>query len=178
MPEHPERLLPEVFRRTAWPGSPLSALLEATGTLLDPAEAVIADIDAVFDPYRTPAALLPYLASWLDLDRYLRPGAAGPASVFPAGEGALRNLVARTAALGRTRGTAASLTGMLEIATHLGGFAVEENVSSDGAEAPFHLLIRAPPEAAALAELVEQIVAAEKPAYLTHEVIYTAGGIP
>lgn len=175
MPEHPERLLPEVFRRAALPGSPLAAVLDTIGTLLGPAEEVIGTVDAAFSPYRSPPAMLPYLASWLDLDRYLRPGPEGPASLFPAGEGALRNLLARTTTLGGARGTPASLIAMLETACDLRGFQLQEGLSASGEARSFHVLIRAPPGAAALAELVEQVVACEKPAYVTHEVVYDGG---
>ncbi|RBI96481.1 phage tail protein, partial [Micromonospora provocatoris] len=49
-----ERLLPAAYQRAAGPGSVLGALLDVMEALHAPDEAVLADVDALFGPYRTP----------------------------------------------------------------------------------------------------------------------------
>src|SRR5688572_26305488 len=86
-----ERLLPEVFRRTAVRSNPLSALLAAMETLHAPAEAVLDHLDEVFDPHRTDSRFLPLLAMWTDLDRLLMrlsaPRSASTQTAPPRGAG-------------------------------------------------------------------------------------------
>ncbi len=58
----------------------------------------------------------------------------------------------------------------LETATGSQGFEIDEQVPGpNGQPRPFHLLIRAPAQAARCATLVERIVEMEKPAYVTYE---------
>ena len=63
-----QRLLPGVFQRTLEPGRPLSALLDVMEALHAPSEAVLANLEALFNPYRTPDAFVPFLAQWVDVD--------------------------------------------------------------------------------------------------------------
>jgi phage tail-like protein len=172
-----ERLLPVVFQRTLAPGSPLGAILDAMEALHAPSEAALASVDRAFDAYQAPDAFVPFLAGWVDLDRYLRPAApaAGPldqaAQVFPGGIGRLRELVAAAAYLSQWRGTAHGLTLFLRAATGLSGFRVEETVTGvDGLPRPFHIRVSAPAAAVRQRALVEQIVEQEKPAYVTAEI--------
>jgi hypothetical protein len=178
-----ERLLPAAYQRAATPGSVLSALLDVMEAMHAPDEAVLDNVDDLFAAYRTRGQLLPFLARWLALDHLVPPGrpggaggagAAGLASSLLAPGGAtrlalpagrLRDLVAEGATLAQSRGTADGLRRMLEIATGVTGFTIEEP-----ADRPFHFVVRVPPTAADQLTLVRRIVAAEKPAATTAEV--------
>lgn len=174
-----DRLLPEVMQRAAQPGQPLDASLDVMTDLITPVEETLAGVHAVFNPYRTPDAFLPFLAGWLNLDGLLRPGPLD--SQYAPGLHQLRALIARTMPLNFMRGTARGLVGVLEAATGVTGFRVQENVTSSGDVRAFHLLVLAPPESARYADLVRQLVDLEKPVALTHEVVWdtpAAGGPP
>ncbi|HVG98608.1 MAG TPA: phage tail protein [Chloroflexota bacterium] len=173
-PAEIERLLPWIFRRTASPGSPLAALLEVMAVLHAPVEDVLAGLDAYFDPRRTPADFLPYLARWVDLEALLagETGAVGTADVpdFPPGDGRLRELVAAAAFLSRWRGTRKGLLRFLEVATGERGFDVVERVpGADGRPRPLHLLVRAPRPTEPYRDLLRRIVEYEKPAACTYD---------
>ena len=169
-----EQLLPEVIRRTAQPGSPLSALLEVMEVLHAPAEGALAQVGSTFNAYQTPDAFVPWLARWVDLDRFLSdaPSTREDAVVhaFPSGLGRLRTLIAAAARLSRKRGTAQGLVDFLETATGLAGYRIEEEVMDEQGQArPFHIRGRAPVEGERYSALIQQIVEAEKPAYVTYE---------
>lgn len=169
-----EQLLPEVFQRTSLPGTPLFALLEVMETLHAPSEAILAELDGYFDPYRAPDRFVPLLAQWVDMGHLLvEPvGGVGTPS-FPSGTGRLRALVAAAAFLSKWRGTARGLLHYLETATGCRGFQIEERVmGEDGSPRPFHLRVVVPEEAGHYRTLIEQIVEMEKPAYMTHEIHY------
>jgi len=168
-----ENLLPAVFQRTIRPGNPLSALLTAMETLHAPSEKVLENLDAFFDPYRTPDRFVPYLARWVDLERFL---ADYPEEFtetlpsLPSGLGRLRELIATTAFLSKWRGTARGLLRFLETATGARGFEILEHVPGvDGRPRPFHLLVRAPKETELYRDLIERIIEMEKPAYVTFQ---------
>ena len=172
--EEIERLLPWIFRRTVAPGSPLAALLEVMEVLHAPVEGVLANLDAYFDPRRTPAVFLPYLARWVDLEVLLagEAGAVGTADVpdFPTGDGRLRELVGAAAFLSRWRGTRKGLLRFLEVATGARGFDVVERVPGEnGRPRPLHLLVRAPRPTEPYRDLLRRIVEYEKPAACTYE---------
>jgi len=152
-----ERLLPAVYQRAVTPGSVLAALLEVMAAMHAPSEAVLASVDSLAAPYRTPDDLVAFLVRWVALDHV-----AGP----PIPVGRLRNLVARSAYLAQWRGTATGLCAVLETATGVTGFAVEEP-----ADRPFHLVVRVPPAARDQFDLVARIVSAEKPAAATCTVL-------
>ena len=178
-----ELLLPEVFRRTVRPGNPLYALLEVMEALHAPSEEVLAELDLYLDPYRAPDTLVPYLARWVDLQRFLaefpesKGASGGPSSVpFAGGLGRLRDLIAAAASLSKWRGTARGLLRFLETATGVQGFEIDERVPGpDGKPRPFHLGIRAPAEAARYQALVERIIEMEKPAYVTYTLTFGGG---
>ena len=109
-------------------------------------------------PYRAPAQLLPFLTRWVALDHL------GVAGAVPAGR--LRDLVARGAYLARWRGTATGLRALLETATGMAGFTVEDDPGR-----PFHIVVRAPAEAAEHVELLHRLVTLEKPAASTYELV-------
>jgi phage tail-like protein len=167
-----ERLLPAVYQRSALPGGVLAALLDAMETLHAPTEAALAAVEDLFHPYRAPDRLVPFLARWVALDHVLpisRAGttaAADEVSRLPIPIGRLRDLVASAPALAQRRGTANGLRMFLETAMGVSGFTVEE---PDGR--PFHVVVRVPPAATHQIELVRRIVALEKPAAVTCEVV-------
>lgn len=171
-PTEIERLLPGIFQRTATPGAPLSGLLDVMAQLHQPSETVLEQFDAVLDPYRAPSAFVPFIASWLDLERFLtqRPeklDSTTAEGLFATGSGRLRELIAAAAFLSKWRGTAKGLNRFLETATGIQGFAVEEQ--GDGQIRPFHIRIQAPEAALIYRPLIERIIELEKPAYVTYE---------
>ncbi|MFG1656067.1 phage tail protein [Micromonospora chersina] len=158
-----ERLLPAAYQRAAGPGSVLGALLDVMEALHAPDEAVLADVDALFAPYRTPDGFVAYLARWVAMDHVVAaPRADAP---LPLPVGRLRDLVAHGALLARWRGTPYGMRTALELATGVTGFVLEEP-----ADRPFHVVVRVPAAAADRLTLVNRIVEAEKPAAVTVEV--------
>lgn len=167
-----EQLLPEVFQRTIRPGNPLTAILEVMEVLHAPSEDVLANLEGFFDPYRTPERFVPYLACWVDLERFLVRSATGEA-YLPSGLGRLRELIAAAAYLSQWRGTAKGLLVFLETATGIEGFAIGEKVlRADVPPRPFHVRIWAPAEALPYRDLIERIVEMEKPAYTTYDLTF------
>ena len=83
--------------------------------------------------------------------------------------GRLRDLVASAASLAAARGTAGGLCQLLSTVTGVPGFAVDEPP-----EHAFHLVVRVPPAAAGHLDLIRRVVAAEKPAATTSEVVLDA----
>ena len=169
-----EQLLPQVMQRTSQAGSPLYALLEAMEALHAPSEEVLAEVGSYVNPYQTPDRFVPWLARWVDLDRFLAdapsPREEDAVDAFPSGLGRLRTLISAAAELSKWRGTSRGLVRFLEIATGLQGFQVEEQVlDSDGHPRPFHIRVSAPLQSARYQALIQQIVEAEKPAYVTYE---------
>lgn len=172
------RLLPEVFQRTVTPGSPLAALLAVMEALPAPAEAALANLEDYFDPYQAPDAFAAYLAGWVDLDRLFSQTPARlddetATTLFPPGLGRLRELIAAAAYLSRWRGTSRGLIGFLETATGIPGFTITESPpGEDGQPRPFHILVEAPRETAVYQPLLERIIQAEKPVYVTYELVF------
>src|SRR5436305_5734759 len=169
-----EHLLPGIFQRTIQQGTPLFALLEVMDTLLAPDESVLGQIDTFFNPYRTPDAFVPFLASWVDLERLLLEvpeeftDSAPPP--FPSGIGRLRELVAAATFLAQWRGTTKGLLRFLETATGVQGFAIEEQVPGPGGRLrAFHIRVHVPQQAEPYLVMIERIIEAEKPAYVTYE---------
>jgi phage tail-like protein len=169
-----EQLLPGIFQRTVQAGTPLFALLEVMETLPMPDEVALNTLDAFFDPCRAPDEFVPFLASWVDLDHLLREvpeefAAQAPLSL-PSGMGRLRELVAAAPFLAQWRGTARGLLRFLETATGAQGFIIEEQVPGpDGLPLPFHLRVHVPKAAAPYRSMIERIIEAKKPAYVTYE---------
>lgn len=169
-----ERLLPDVFQRATQPGTPLRALLEVMEAQHDPSEQVLESLDRYFNPYQTPDAFVPYLAQWLDLARILTSdgGPEGSGAEPASGMGRLRELIAAAVYLSKLRGTARGLVLFLEIATGEQGFVIDEHTSDEhGRARRCHLHIIAPASCAEYRPLIERIIAAEKPAYATHDLV-------
>jgi phage tail-like protein len=164
-------LLPEVRRRAIVPYTPLDALMAIMEAQHAGSEEVLADLPAVFDPLRTTDRFVPMLAQWVDLQR-LNDADGGGIEVAR-----MRLLVAMSARIGRRRGTLRGLLEVLTIATGVGGYLVDDGVSTvlpngqPGPRRPFHITITVPAEGAAMVDLVRAIVDQEKPAHLTADVI-------
>jgi phage tail-like protein len=178
--EHIERLLPAAFQRSVTGHGVLDALLAVMQGLHEPSETVLSHVDDLVSAYRAPDVLVPFLVNWVAFDHL----GLAPAGLTTAAEGAtaggataggrvpagrLRDLIANAAALAATRGTAAGLCRLLATVTGVDGYRVDEP-----ANRPFHLVVRVPPAAAADLELIRRIVAAEKPAATTFEVVLDA----
>lgn len=174
--EEIENLLPQVIRQTLRPGSALNALLEVMELLHEPAEDVLAHLETYFNVYSTPDIFVPYLASWVDLDRFYPYFSEQPRELqrtvdpISTGTGQLRELIAAAAYLSQWRGTAKGLKLFLETATGMNGFELVENVEDAGGNPrPFHIRILAPSDAAPHVALIERIVEQEKPAYVSYD---------
>ncbi|MDJ0868839.1 MAG: phage tail protein [Myxococcota bacterium] len=171
-----ERLLPGIFQRTLAPGEPLDALLGLMEALHAPIEERFAEIDACFDPRRTPERFVAFLGAWVDLRRVFEIPAPFQVRrreaprVGAITRGSLRELIAAAASLSQWRGTARGLVRFLEIATGLRGFEIGEDVrDASGRRVPFAIVVRAPAGARAQEELIRDIVRMEKPAHVTAE---------
>ena len=151
-------LLPTVFRRALPQSSPLVAILGVMEAMHAPSEAALAHFGDALNPRTAPDRFVPYLASWMGLD-FVAGGAT------PIDLSRLRELIAMSNTLAKWRGTATGLILFVEIATGLRGFSVEE-------PRPFHFVLHAPLAAEPHRELIERIVATEKPAYVTSDVVY------
>lgn len=158
-----ERQLPAAYQRAATPGSVLGALLDVMQQLHEPDEQVLAEVDELFSPYRTRDAFAAYLARWVALDEVITAPSGSPLRIRP---GDLRNLVAVGAHLAQWRGTPYGMRRALQIATGIAGFAVDEP-----ADRPFHLIVRVPAVSGDLLALITRLVAVEKPAATTFEIV-------
>ena len=171
-----ERLLPTVIRRTVRQDNPSLAILEAMSALHEPSEAVLAKLDDIFNPFRTPDAFVPFLARWLDLERIFdEPSAQASNGRSPISTGlvCLRALTASASYLSQWRGSKKGLDHFLEIATGTEGVVIEEQViGQDGEPIPFHLRVVAPETIKHHRSLIERIIESEKPVYVTYELIF------
>lgn len=173
-----KQLLPEVFQRADTTDSPIYALLEAMETLTEPAEEILRQVSVYFNPYATPEKFLPFLASWVDLDRFFPSFQdeiiADSDSIRALGTGRIRELIATATQLSKVRGTAAGLQLFLETATGLKGFEIDENVLPENSDVlPFHIKISAPYAAKKQSALIERIIEQEKPAYVTYNLEFS-----
>lgn len=169
-----EHLLPGVFQRTLRQNSSLAAVLAVMEALHAPSEDVVQRLDSTFDPRRTAADFVPFLARWVDLDwLFEATGSRGQVSqcrsTVTTGLARLRELIARASLLSQWRGTAKGLVLFLETATGMTGFVVNEQVTENGRQRGFHVHIRGPAEAAPHRRMIERIINSEKPAYVTFD---------
>ncbi len=169
--EQISRLLPEIFQATrqAQPDV-LGAFLGVMQNLQTGDEAVLENLDRYFDPRQTLDAWLPFLSSWVDLDRFL-----DEKGQFPFGPARLRLLILAALRLSQERGTRRGLCAFLEAATGLQGFQVQ-----DDPRRPYHILVNSPAPSKAYLEgfsmsldqykaCLNHLIHAEKPAYVTCE---------
>ena len=161
-------LLPAVFQQTLHPESPLQTLLEVMEGQHAPSEGELDRLNENFDPERARVAMLGFLATWLDLDRF-RPEVGTQAPRYPTESevSGLRALIGQASTLSRWRGTAAGLIHCLELATGCHGFRIEQTRSeTDGRPLPFQIRLVAPTEARSFAPLITRIISQEKPAHV------------
>ena len=168
-----DKLLPDIFRRTIADGNPLDVLLDVMEAQHAPSEAALEQLDAYFDPYRTPAEFVPFLATWVDLGTLLREAPSlfeGDVPPLPTGIGRLRELIAAAAYLSKWRGTYKGLQRFLETATGVTGFTIDEAVQdSTGQVLPYHIRVTAPERVVQFRPMIDHIIEMEKPAYVTYE---------
>ncbi len=166
--ERIQRLLPEIYQTTlAATPNVLGAFLNVMERLHNQDEAVLAHLEAYFDPNQTLDAWLPFLASWVDLDRFLNSSAQ-----FPGGPARLRALILAAVRLSQERGTRGGLCAFLETATGLSGFDIDE-----APDRPYHIIVSSPPPDETLPEMsqpqyrawLSDLIRSEKPAYVTFE---------
>ena len=173
-----EQLLPGIYQRTLHAGNPLVALLEVMEGLHAPSEAVLEQLDSIFDPRRTRDDFVAFLARWVDLSRLFEDAPDGKVSSdevrdsISSGVGRLRELIANAAYLSQWRGTKKGLQLFLQIATGASAFEIEEQ-SGDDQLRPFHIHVRAPAATAPARILIERIITLEKPAFVTYELEFT-----
>jgi hypothetical protein len=146
--------------------------------IVDPAEAVLLEVDRYLDPRRTLDGLLPLLAHWLALEHLLEPGGvvsdtAGTSTPFAPGAGRLRELLATATSLAQVRGTPQGLSQLLATATGVDGYVIDEHSAGS-----FHLRVVCPAGASSWRGLVERIVETEKPAHMTHVVEFAEAATP
>lgn len=170
------RYLPENYQLAAVDErSVMGAMLAIMEAMHAPVDRVLRTIDSYFDPFRAPDPFVLMQASWLGLDRYFDWSGGSPGlgeARYPAGTDQLRLLIAEFPVLVRSRGTRRSLTRFLEVATGVRGFVVADGNSPEEA---FHIVVEVPGAAAPLRDLVERIIAGERPAHATWEVRMAAG---
>jgi phage tail-like protein len=169
-------LLPEIFQRTlkAEPDV-LGAFLKVMETLHAPGEDALENLELYLNPRQTLDTWLPFLAAWVDMDRFL-----DNAGAFPGGKDRLRGLILAALHLSKIRGTRQGLIAFLEIATGLKGFRVE-----DAAGKPYHIIVTSPAPGDTFTDMNEDqysawltdLIHSEKPAYITSELrIQSAAG--
>jgi phage tail-like protein len=179
-------LLPGIFQRVlpaaggpSW--GPLPALLSVMEALHAKSEETLADYQAICDPNRTLDSFVPYLASWVDLDRIFvnshESVGGAPPDPLGSGLGRLRQLVATAASLTQRRGTREGLIEFMRTATGIDGFTIDEPTGAAG-ERPFHIRVHAPRAARRHAALLRRIVEVERPAYCTWELVFDAARAP
>jgi len=175
------RLLPEVFQRTIERGivTPTSAILAVMEQLHAPSEEILLNLSDVLNPRSAPDRFLPYLSRWANLSWLFEPILEDWAQNqrrpvrFPAGLGAMRELIALSFRLNRESGTARGLLLFLRTVTGIGGFTIEEQpLDSAGAPLPYHIRVYAPQAALPYRAMLERIIEHEKPAFVTYELIF------
>ena len=173
------RYLPENYQLAAIDErGVMAAMLAIMEAMHAPVDRVLRSLDSYFAPFRAPGPFVLMLASWLGLDRYFDWSGGIPGvgeARYPAGTDQLRLLIAEFPALVRERGTNHALTRFLEVATGVHGFVVTDGKSADEA---FHILVDAPAQATPLRDLVERVIAGERPAHATWEVRMAAPPTP
>jgi phage tail-like protein len=167
--------LPDVFKQAAaGERNPLAVLLGVMEDLHERDEDILANFGRYVDPRRTTDEFVPYLAAWVDYAWLLLDPPDNPYSAvqrpFTGGLGRLRELVAWAAAESKWRGTSAGMVRMLERATGVQGYRVEETVTdASGQQLPFCIRVIVPPQAERYLDVVRRIVEHEKPAHVIAE---------
>lgn len=176
------RLLPEVFQRTLpeewWqenstgmPANLLGAFLTGMENLHGEAEETLEHPEYYLDPVLCQEKWLPFLAGWLDFARFLK-HEEKRGWVFPGGSQRLRQLILEAPALNRERGTLPGLRRFLRIATGIDAIVISYR------DRQYHMTVTCPPPdyasygmpEAVFLEWLQELVEAEKPAYVTYEI--------
>jgi phage tail-like protein len=174
--EEAKQLLPAVFQRTAHGDNILNALLDVMERLHAPSEEILGNLDLIFDPRRTFAEFVPFLASWVDLSRLFeempddkwRQSDVRQTTAIETGR--LRELVANAAYISKWRGTKKGLLLFLQIATGADNFEIEEKVLDENNQIrSFHINVIAPEKLARQKDLIERVIEFEKPVHVTYE---------
>jgi phage tail-like protein len=144
-------------------------------------ENILTGFGRYIDPRRTPEEFVPYLATWVDYAWLLLDPPDNPYAAveqpFSGGLGRLRELVASAATESKWRGTSAGMVRILERATGVQGYRVEEIVTDQsGEQLPFRVRVVAPREAERYLDLVRRIVEHEKPAHVIATVVVEDAG--
>ena len=176
--------LPDVFKQAAASEdgpNPLAALLGVMEELHARDEEILSGFGRYVDPRRTPDEFVPYLAAWVDYAWLLLDPPDNPYSdvirPFAGGLGRLRELIASAASESKWRGTRDGLVRMLETATGVQGYRVEETVTDDSKRPlPFQVRVKVPRKAENYLELVRRIVEHEKPAHVIATVVLEQAG--
>lgn len=149
------RYLPPLFQED----DVVNTLLLAFEAILGPIERTVDQIDAYLHPALTPAGLLPWLASWVDVE-------------LPAGwpEERRRALIAGAARCYPLRGTRRGLEMLLQLYA-----AAPVEVDDHAADLPMDTFrVTVPAELKAEEELMRQLIEREKPAQTSYELCYRA----
>ena len=159
------QLMPAIFR-SSMAGADnqtdmLTALLAVMEQLHQKTETELDQLHHRLDPDFASRDFLPFLAHWLGLGALLAEEGFFAGS---AGQDRLRNLLTEAAHLSHFRGTRYGITRLLEAATGVSGFHVDEH-----ATLPFHIVIHYLPAGRPFHNLIERIIQLEKPAYVTYE---------
>lgn len=170
--------LPDIFKQAAASKdeqNPLPALLGVMEKMHARDEEILSGFGRYVDPRRTTDEFVPYIAAWVDYAWLLLDPPDNPytdvVQPFAGGLGRLRELIAWAASESKWRGTSAGLVRLLERATGVQGYRVEETVlDKSGQPLPFRVRVIAPREAARYFELVQRIVEHEKPAHVVAKV--------
>lgn len=154
--------------------SALDTFIQLMEKMHEPTEHLLENLERVFDPRQSPEQFLPMLSHWMNLLGLFKPDKAGAERslwkerTLPTEAGHLRELIATSVELSHWRGTKYGLQQVLKTATGIGDFSIDE-----GPE-PFHLRVGVPVVAQKYWELIERIVAQEKPAHVTAEICINA----
>jgi phage tail-like protein len=163
------RLLPAVYQDATADSPLLVAILAVMEAMHGPDEAVIASFSSYLDPRRAPDPFVRMLAGWLALGPYLEDEHLVDRRVTIS-PGPLRDLVAIAARAARLRGTKETILELLTAATGVRGFDLEEYPrDASGRPQPFHIRVTVPAAASNQIELVNRLVAGERPAWVTYE---------
>jgi len=176
-----QKLLPEVVQRTCHEDSVLEVLLSIMSELHRPSESLLDQLQLRFNPEFAPEELLPMLAHWMDLLRLFQPESNDVRTnhwqqrTLPTDAQNLRNLIASATSISKWRGTRYGMLQMLEIATGMKGYEIEEgaiDVNGEKVPEPFHIHVTVPPGADIHKDLIGRIVMQEKPVYTTVSVSF------
>lgn len=170
--DHIATLLPDVIRSAARPGTALEALIACMSALHAPSHAALGFLPEVINPRSCPRRFLPMLIGWLDLDRIFCDDqnvgvtAEDTRTTIPIGH--VRELLATAVGLARQRGTLTGLKALLVAATGLSDIRIEEEILDPrGLPRPYHVQVVIAHAGRRHRQLLERIVAEEKPAHVT-----------